>query len=50
MDILFYKDQSPQTRVWLEKIIPQEYKKAEAHPDCRRFLKAKFPALLADKD
>lgn len=37
-----YDDLSEGTRRWLEKMIPQEYAKAESHPDYRHFLKAKF--------
>ena len=31
---------------WLEQIIPQEYAKAENHPEYRHFLQDKFPSLI----
>jgi len=44
--ILRYEDRSEKARAWDAKTIPQEYAEAEAHPEYRYFLKAKFPALI----
>lgn len=40
-----WHDLPESTRCWLEKVIPQEYAKAEKHPDYRFFLRSKFDFL-----
>lgn len=46
MSIKRYGDLSDGDRRWLEKVIPQEYAKAEKHPDYRFFLQSKFSFLF----
>lgn len=40
-----YEALSEGSRRWLEKIIPEEYAKAEQHPEYRHFLQSKFSFL-----
>ena len=40
-----YETLSEGTHRWLEKVIPQEFAKAESHPEYRHFLQSKFSFL-----
>ena len=41
-----YATMPDKMRAWLEQTTAQEYADAEAHPEYRYFLKAKFPSML----
>lgn len=46
ISVLRYEDMPDKMRAWLETTTRQEYAEAEAHPEYRHFLKAKFPLFL----
>lgn len=42
LSIKRYRELTDGDRRWLERVIPQEYAKAEKHPEYRHFLRSKF--------
>lgn len=48
ISIMRYEEMPDKMRAWLEATIPQEYAEAEAHPEYRYFLKAKFPTWIQE--